>query len=65
MNKKLIIFFKTFIRELSEFLSIIYFYGILLNLLNVPDEINFWTVTISIIYVVVAINLVEWSWKDK
>lgn len=55
---------KCIIRNITEFSAIVYLYGIIQILFNLSDEITFWSFIMTCIYVVVMINLIEWSMKE-
>ncbi len=55
---------KCIIRTITELAAILYLYDLILTLFNTPDEITFWGCVMAYIYVVVMINLIEWSMKE-
>lgn len=55
---------KIIIRSITELLAIVYLYIIILNLFNLPDKITIVNCIASYIYVVIMINLIEWSMKE-
>ena len=63
MNYRVQKILKCIIRSITELLAIVYLYELILTLFNLSNEITFWSCVMSCMYVVIMLNLVEWSMK--